>query len=142
MALGGLRQQVCADGIVLHGRNRIAFEERHLFVGGGVNYDFGLALFKEFVEQSAIAEISQNRRADMAAWKGIEIEVNLVKVAFGVFEKDEGSRAEAEERFGQRGTDGAAGSGKQHTTIGEGIVHKKVIVTASGRGTGSSLPRR
>jgi hypothetical protein len=78
----------------------------------------------------------------MAAGKGTEIEVNLVEVAFRVFQEDEGTRAAAEERFGQGGTDGAAGSGKQHTTIGEGIVHKKVIVTASGRGTGSSLPRR
>lgn len=41
-----------------------------------------------------------------------------------MLQKDEGARAEGEERSGQRGTDGAAGSGEQDTTFGEGIVHR------------------
>jgi hypothetical protein len=58
-----------------------------------------------------------------------------MQMALRVIQKNERPGALLDDRLCQRGSDRAARSGQQYTTLGEKLVHKKAIVRRAGRGT-------
>jgi len=107
-----LRQEICAERIILDGGDRIVLHQRNVFEGCRVNDDLRLMLFKYFGEERGIADVSENRNPDSGAGNIAELELDLVEIEFRMIQQNERTRSLPDDRSGQRGSDRAARAGQ------------------------------
>ena len=111
---GGLHEQLGAENIIVDSLPRVAFNQRHMFVGGGVKHDRRAMLPEDTVKQTQILDLAKNGYGLDRVVFMAQLHLNVIEILFAAVEEDDQARRESQGLTAQFGSDRAAGTGNQH----------------------------
>src|SRR3546814_2895748 len=99
----------------------------HVLQGSSMEHEIGLRFGEQAVDPLAVAHVADEGAARQLREALRELEVDAVKVEFGIVANGQMSRAERRNLPRQLRADGAAGAGHQHAATLDQALHGRAI---------------